>query len=520
MKMKNILTISAIIFLFLIVKSGMAQQEPLFSLYHQQLFLVNPAATGDQDYMQAFVDSRNQWSGIEMAPRTSALGIHDAYNDKMGFGLLFINDRAGLLNRISGNLNYSYKIHFSREKKHNLAFGLGAGFIENRINFSDVRIQDFSDPVILSDYDGFAFDVRFGVLYNYKGFELGAAIPQILDNDLVYKRNNMDDFSFELKRHYLFHTGYRFSFYKKQFDNEMKKVKEKEESFFIKPSVLYKVAASSPEQIDLNLVVGTGKNHWLGFTYRPMDKSMVAQAGIQINNLSIAYAYQFGNTPLTEYSNGTNEIMIAYRFISEEREERNLDAKLNEMNSRQQLLKSQTDQLNTDMEELKTRSAGISQEDLDAFRDSLQFEIDGLRNKLNNLKSVDGTIIQQPDNDELDRLNKELEELKNRVQVIKDEMVYELKNVKGTGNEISFDKTKVDDGCYVIVYSFRALENARRGVEIANSKGYTANILYNETRKWYYIYTAKYDELQPALQDMRKVRQGEYEDSWVHIYRQ
>jgi type IX secretion system PorP/SprF family membrane protein len=522
MKMKKILTLSAIVFLFLIVKSGMAQQEPLFSLYHQQLFLINPASTGDQDYMQAFIDARKQWSGFEMAPRTGAFGIHDSYNDKMGLGVLITGDKAGMIERLSGNLNYSYKLHFSREKKHNLVFGIGVGFIENKINTSEGRVQDF-DPLLYADNDGFAFDARFGMLYNFKGFELGAAIPQILDNDVKYQRSNLDDYSFELKRHYLLHTGYRFSFYKKKFDEEMNIVKEQEEKFYIKPSILYKMALSAPEQIDINLVVGGGRNNWLGFTYRPTDKSMVVSGGIQINSLGIAYAYQIANTLPTEYSNGTHEIMLTYKIISQAREDRKLDEKLAEMKDRQQLMKSQVEQLNTDVDGLKSRPVGNGNEDNKGFEERLQSEIDSLRNQLKNIKTGDGgttTIIKEPvDQSELDRLNKELEELKKNVLEIKGEKVYELNKIQGSGNNVSYDKTSVEDGCYVIVYSFRKLEYARKGVEIANSKGYTANILYNETRKWYYIYTAKYDELKPALEDMRKVRQGEYNDSWVHIYK-
>ncbi|MCF8374673.1 MAG: PorP/SprF family type IX secretion system membrane protein [Bacteroidales bacterium] len=509
--MKKILTISAIIFLFLIVKSGMAQQEPLFSLYHQQLFLINPAATGNQDYLQAFVDARKQWSGFEMAPRTGSFGIHDSYNDKMGLGVLITGDKAGMIERLSGSLNYSYKIHFSREKKHNLTFGMGVGFIENKINSSEGRTQDF-DPLLYNDNDGFAFDARFGILYNFRGFELGVAIPQVIDNDISYQGNNQKDYAFELKRHYLIHSGYRISI-----------KKEAEEKFFLKPSVLYKMAPTGPEQLDINLIAGTSKNHWLGFTYRPTNKSMVVSGGIQVNNLGIAYAYQIANTLPTEYSNGTHELMLTYKFSSQAKEDRKLDEKIKEMNDRQLLMKSQVDKINSDVEGLNNRPAGSNNNDIKALEEKLQAEIDSLRNQLDNFKSDDGTKTIIPKNStdqgELDRLNKELQELKQNVLEIKGEKVYELNKIQGTGKNVSFDKKSVEDGCYVIVYSFRHLENARRGVGIANSKGYTANILYNETRKWYYIYTAKYDELQPALLDMRKVREGEYDDAWVHIYK-
>lgn len=492
MKMKKILTISAIIFLFLIVKSGMAQQDPLFSLYHQQLFLVNPAATGNADNMQAFVDARKQWSGMEMAPRTGAFGIHSMYNEKVGLGVLISNDNAGMIDRLSGNLNYSYKLYFSKEKKHSLVFGLGAGFIENKIDFTDARVQNTNDPVLVHDYDGFAFDVRFGMLYNFKGLEIGAAIPQILDNNLDYNRNNFDDFTFEFKRHYLLHAGYRFSVTKKKTEDD----RVAEERFYIKPSVMFKTAALAPEQIDLNLVVGTGKKHWLGFTYRPTNNSMVAAAGINVNNLGIAYAYQIANTYPTQYSNGTHEIMLTYNILEREApkptenityinsnrpeqtkpdpteiqkaqlksdianleaEKAKLDAEENlddEANKRKLALQAELDAKKIELAKLEpANKADIMQiedrldsdaSELERMKKELQGQIEKLNKELEKAKNNANSSAKADvsagtannnstasDNGELEKLKKEFNELQNRVQVIKDELVYELNNIKG-----------------------------------------------------------------------------------------
>ena len=525
--MKKIFTIAAIIILFVAVKSGLAQQEPMYNLYQQHNFLINPAATGDKDNMQLFIDARKQWSGIEGAPRAGTFGIHNAYSDKVGLGVLVTNDRAAGIERLSGNLNYSYKLHFSKEKKHNLVFGLGIGFLENKIDVAELRAQNYNDPILVSDHDGFAFDARFGVLYNFRGFELGASMPQILDNDIDYRRSGLDDYSFQLKRHYIFHTGYRISFWKNKHNEEMKKEKQKEERFFIKPSVMYKTASSSPEQIDVNLIAGTGQNHWIGATYRPTNGSAIVMAGIQVNNLNIAYAYQLNNTELTDYSNGTHEIMLSYNIVNKAREDRKIKQRMDELNDRHQLLKSELDRMNANKAGEVSTDDDSDKDELREMEERLQLQIDSLRNMLKNIEAVpagDGSgdtkiIYKEEDNEELNNLQKQLDELRKNVLEIKGEKVYELRKISGDGENASFDKKAVEDGCYVIVYSFRVFENAERGVKIANEKGYTANILYNETRKWYYIYTAKYDELQPALIDMRKVREGEYDDAWVHIYK-
>ena len=260
----------------------MAQQEPMFNLYHQNMFLLNPANTGDQDYLQAFIDTRKEWSGIQGAPTTSGFGIHDRFSDKVGLGVLVTSDRAGMIERLSGNLNYSYKLKISEDKNHNVTFGLGLGFIENKIDFTDKRAQDIADPIFVNEYDGFAFDAIFGLKYNYKAFEFGASIPRILDNNVSYNRNGDSDYLYELKRHYVFYSAYKFNFYNKKFDEEMNKVKTDDLRFYLQPSLLYKTLPGAPSQLDVNLIVGNSKDLWAGLTYRPFNQSYVVAAGLSV----------------------------------------------------------------------------------------------------------------------------------------------------------------------------------------------------------------------------------------------
>ena len=516
--MKNIRNILAVILFLVIAKVGVAQQEPMFNLYHQNLFLLNPANTGDQDFMQVFFDTRKQWSGIEGAPSTSAFGIHDSFNDKVGLGMLITSDKAGMIERLSGSLNYSYKLRISDTKRHFITFGLGLGFLENKIDFTDVIATDYSDPVFaLGNYDGFAFDARFGFKYDYKDFELAASIPQILDNDLNYNRNGYEEYDFALKRHYVFFTSYNFRFFEKEVDENMQKVKTDNERFYIKPSLLYKMLPGAPSQFDINLVVGNSNDQWAGVTYRPTNNSFVIAAGINVYNLNIAYAYQIANTPLTMYSNGTHEIMVAYKFRKAKEEEDNLNKDLMNLMENQKNMKGQLDNLNKSVNELKENSKEKPGGALEMLEQELKSEIDSLRNQINGKKTTnaDGSVIFESDNDQINRLQKELDELKKYVLQITGEDVVELKS-DGNNNLV---ETPLENGNYVIIYSFRKLDYAKRAVKMTAEKGIKSSILYNKDRKWYYIYTYKYDDLQPALEKMRETRKGEYSDSWVHIYK-
>ena len=529
--MKNIRNILAVVLFLMIVKVGVAQQEPMFNLYHQNLFLLNPANTGDEEFMQLFFDSRKQWSGIAGAPSTSAFGIHDAINERVGLGLLLTSDRAGMIERLSGSLNYSYKLKISDAKRHFLTFGIGLGFIENKIDFAGVIASDYSDPVFaLGNYDGFAFDARFGLNYNFKNFELAVSIPQILDNEVNYNRNGYEEYDFGLKRHYLFYTGYKFKFYESETNESMEKVKTDREKFYLKPSLLYKMLPGTPSQLDINLLVGNSNHHWAGVTYRPFNKSFVVAAGINVYNLNIGYAYQIANTPLTMYSNGTHEIMISYQFRKAKEEEDELNKNVLNLMENQRNIKGQLDNINKSVNELKENSKEKPAGAVEMLEQELKAEIDSLRNQINGkrVKRIintndgstqgndnGGTIIYESDNDQINRLQKELDELKKYVLQITGEDVVELKK-DGNNNYV---ESPLENGNYVIIYSFRKLDYAKRAVKMTAEKGITSSILYNKDRKWYYIYTDKYDDLQPALVKMRETRKGEYTDSWVHIYK-
>jgi hypoxanthine phosphoribosyltransferase len=80
-------------------------------------------------------------------------------------------------------------------------------------------------------------------------------------------------------------------------------------------------------------------------------------------------------------------------------------------------------------------------------------------------------------------------------------------------------KEDLESGYYVVIESFRKLENAWKAVDIWKSKKRDAIIVYNEERKWFYVYSEKFDSLKPAIKEMRKTRKKDVPDAWVHKYR-
>ena len=77
--------------LFLSLISGVlhAQVDPLYSQYLNNPFLINPAYTGMNNYMNLMVGYRKQWAGFDGSPTTlSATGHTSLFDNRMGVGLL------------------------------------------------------------------------------------------------------------------------------------------------------------------------------------------------------------------------------------------------------------------------------------------------------------------------------------------------------------------------------------------------------------------------------------------------
>src|SRR4029078_9381943 len=69
-----------------------AQYEPMFTQYMFNETFINPAYAGSHENISASVLDRNQWVGIDGAPKTQTFNIHGATgNRKIGLGLSILN---------------------------------------------------------------------------------------------------------------------------------------------------------------------------------------------------------------------------------------------------------------------------------------------------------------------------------------------------------------------------------------------------------------------------------------------
>ena len=294
---KSALTFSIALLLH---QSVQAQFEPQFTQYMFNEMFINPAYAGSREQISATMVYRNQWVGLDGAPKTQTASIHGPLmNKKLGLGLTIMNESIGVTHQFAVYGNYAYRMQVGSNGA--FAMGLQAGFINHQENLSEVITNEENDNEFLFNTPRVILpNAGFGMYYNTDRFYAGLSIPRMFKNKVAGDGSDDVINKVELKNwHYYFSSGYVFPV---------------SESVKLKPAVIIKAVSGAPLIADVTLSALLKDVFWLGFSYRTED-SFAGLAAFQITpQLRIGYSYDYTTTELNNYSNGTHEINIGYDF--------------------------------------------------------------------------------------------------------------------------------------------------------------------------------------------------------------
>ena len=136
-----------IVVFFLAIGSVFAQQDPNYTQYMFNPLNYNPAYCGSKSILSTALVYRNQWTGLEGAPKTLTLSAHSPLKNKnMGVGFEVTRDQIGPVQNLWIQGSYAYRIKVSRIDKGKLGFGVKAGIYNSsyqwhRISYKDETIQ-------------------------------------------------------------------------------------------------------------------------------------------------------------------------------------------------------------------------------------------------------------------------------------------------------------------------------------------------------------------------------------------
>ena len=289
-----------------------AQYEPQFSQNSFNLLSVNPGFAGSSGKVNLTGLWRNQWMGIEGAPKTTVfsadMGVKFLGNEH-GIGFNALRDEIGAFVNLRLSLAYSFRIDIG---EGSLGSGISMGVINQVLAggdlYTDPKMSDESNIAIgESGYhieDGLlqsisgelnanTFDLGMGVFYKDKRMYSGISVMHLHQPSL----NLNENLDIQLQRTWFITGGYSFSLIDKPIDIEPQ--------FFLKTD-------ESIYQLDISTICKYKKRYWGGLSYRLQD-AIVLLAGFEMKNgIKVGYSYDFTTSHLAGFQ--THEVMFSYSF--------------------------------------------------------------------------------------------------------------------------------------------------------------------------------------------------------------
>lgn len=324
--MKKILVLAGLV----ISVSAFSQQNPQYSQYLRNQFMVNPGAAGVYDFVDITIGGRWQWIGFGDEPRTTYLSVSSPlsskpkprYNPalrissgpvrnpeiktgkfKHAIGGQVIADQYGAFRKM--HFAGTYAIHMPVSKNYNLSFGTRLGLSNNAFLQEKAIVLNPTDPTATyssgdDTYDNFIadqsskyiLDLGAGLyLYSKKAF-FGLAADQ-LTRDLVEFGTGTSNFNTQM--HFNATAGYKIGL---------------NENLSLTPAMLIKYMAPAPVSVEGSLQLEYKEWLWIGASYRHKD-AVIGMLGLNINErFKFGYSYDFSLSRFNDFSGGGHEIVL------------------------------------------------------------------------------------------------------------------------------------------------------------------------------------------------------------------
>jgi type IX secretion system PorP/SprF family membrane protein len=302
-----------------------AQQEPLYSQYIMNGFLINPSIAGRDGYTTVNLTIREQWVGMNGAPRTYAASfqtrlLKNSYISKstsvrkkmvrptkggnVGLGGYVFNDRNGIVSRTGILAAYSYHIPLGRTgtTPNFLSLGLAATFYQYALDLNGNLLLHDVDDEFLNNYDRVTYipDFNFGASYTTEKYFIGFSMTSLSRGSILFSNQGNNNRS-ELGHYYL--TGGIKIHFKGAPDWML------QPSTMIRSSdMLFKAA-----QMDLTGRVYYKDDYWAGISYRT-NNAIILMIGGRYDRFYFGYATDFALTDIHGKTLGSHELTMAVKF--------------------------------------------------------------------------------------------------------------------------------------------------------------------------------------------------------------
>lgn len=282
-------------FMFCFSLNLKAQWDPQVSQYWRVKPSFNPSFAGETDTLQASVLHRQQWVGIDNAPKTFIISADMPLRflgRKHGVGINVITESIGLYKNTTVGAQYVYKKSF---KKNMLNIGLQAGYTSIGFDGSlinDAGQEDLKDLIKAADSKTGKIDGNFGISWIGPKYYVGVSVTHLFEPSFDIDEN----LTSYIARAYYLTGGYNIKFRNPLYE--------------LQPSVLIKTDAVVV-QYDVTARIVYNKMFNGGISWRK-DDGFVFLLGVSALGFDAGYAYDLSTSDISKASSGSHEFFLRY----------------------------------------------------------------------------------------------------------------------------------------------------------------------------------------------------------------
>lgn len=274
---------------------GMSQQDPVFTQYMYNMSVVNPGyATDDPGMLNLGGIYRTQWVGIDGAPRTFNFFAHTPISQRVELGLTVVHDEIGdIIKENNITADFAYVLPTGSSSK--ISFGVKGGISTYDADPSGIIVNDPNDPAFQSISEVFpVFGV--GAFWFDDNYYLGLSAPNLLTSKHLENSQGLRGLG-EENIHYFVTGGYVFDL---------------NPNLKLKPAFMARGVKGAPLSVDVTANVLLYDRLEAGIGYR-FDDSVTGLVNFRITpSLRVGYAYDYTTSNLSNYNDGTHEIMLLF----------------------------------------------------------------------------------------------------------------------------------------------------------------------------------------------------------------
>ena len=276
-----------------------AQIETMYSMYRINPIISSPAYAGTLESgnkAEIVLMDRQQWIGIQGAPRTVALTANFKYKPRIGVGFLVLADQAGPLRVSTVAADGAYQVRLN--DTWNMNGGIRLGVSSVYLDYEGIQVVDPNDPILATNKSsGLKTNLGWGLRFAHKGGHfVSLSQPRVLSYDFGGFSGAYKDVTY-------------------LYVNAGTRVRLNDQLTLI-PSFMARMAQDVPLSWDVNAMTSWNGKFDGGLTYRHKD-SFGMRFGVQANpKIYLGYIYEMPISGLSKVSNQTHEIAIRLAILN------------------------------------------------------------------------------------------------------------------------------------------------------------------------------------------------------------